>query len=125
MHEMGIVMEVIDIVKASIPADAADAQVACINLKIGKLSAVVPESLRFCFQVATEGTVLAGAKLVIDEIPVKARCSHCLHQWVVEQPVFICPSCNGRGIELLSGRELDILSIELLEADGDLADDPK
>jgi hydrogenase nickel incorporation protein HypA/HybF len=115
MHEMGIVMEVIDIVNASIPKDAKDARVAAINLKIGKLSAVVPESLRFCFQVATEGTNLAGTELVIEDIPVQAHCDDCNHQWIVEQPVFVCPACNGSRIELLSGREMDIDSIELSE----------
>lgn len=124
MHEMGIAMEVIDIVRASIPEDAVGARVARINLKIGKLSAVVPESLRFCFNVATEGTELEGTELVIDEVPVEARCNQCGHQWVVEQPVFICPGCQARGIDLLSGRELDIDSIELLEEDEPDVDNP-
>lgn len=117
MHEMGIVMEVIDIVNASIPEDAKDARVAAINLKVGKLSAVVPESLRFCFRVATEGTHLAGAELVIEDIPVQARCGDCGKVWTIEQPVFVCPTCNGSQVELLSGRELDIDSIELAEDD--------
>jgi hydrogenase nickel incorporation protein HypA/HybF len=119
MHEMGIAMEVIEIVKASIPSDAIGARVARINVKIGMLSAVVPDSLRFCFQVATEGTDLQDTELVIDQIPVTAQCNGCRHRWTIEQPVFVCPACQGRGIELLSGRELDIDSIELVEADTD------
>ena len=125
MHEMGIAMEVIEIVRASIPADAAGIPVARINLKIGRLSAVVPQSLRFCFQVATKDTDLEGAELAIEEIPVEIRCNQCRHQWVAEQPVFICPACQGRKVEMITGRELDIDSIELMEEDEPYVDASK
>ena len=123
MHEMGIVMEVIRIVEASIPSGKSGADVERINLKVGKLSAVVSDSLRFCFEVATSKTPLEGARLVIEEIPVTAVCTDCRHQWTIENPVFICPTCNGRNIEMLSGRELDIESIEIREGDQDHVDE--
>jgi hydrogenase nickel incorporation protein HypA/HybF len=44
MHEMGIAMQIVEISTASIPADLMGAQVEKVNVKIGKLSAVVPES---------------------------------------------------------------------------------
>jgi hydrogenase nickel incorporation protein HypA/HybF len=113
MHEMGIALEIIKIVQASIPPDQADARVQRINLKVGKLSAVVPDSLQFCFQVAIQETPLAGAELIIAEMPVTARCRQCQHQWTLVQPVFVCPGCNSGQIEMLSGRELDIVSIEI------------
>jgi Zn finger protein HypA/HybF involved in hydrogenase expression len=47
-----------------------------INLKVGKLAAVVPDSLKFCFEVAAKNTPLEGAILHIEEIPVTARCKH-------------------------------------------------
>jgi hydrogenase nickel incorporation protein HypA/HybF len=123
MHEMGIVMEVIRIVEASIPVGKSGADVERVNLKIGKLSAVVAESLRFCFQVATQKTLLEGAELVIDEIPVTARCNDCRHGWTIENPVFTCPACSSHRIEVLSGRELDIESIEIREGDESDVDD--
>jgi hydrogenase nickel incorporation protein HypA/HybF len=115
MHEMGIALEIIDIVRSSIPADKPDARVERINLKLGKLSAVVADSLRFCFEVAAKEAGLGGAELVIDEIPVTACCNSCGHTWTIEKPVFVCPACDHTSIEMLSGRELDIESIEILE----------
>jgi hydrogenase nickel incorporation protein HypA/HybF len=115
MHEMGIAMEILRIVQESIPADMAGARVRQVNIKVGKLSAVVPESLRFCFSIASENTPAAGAELAIEEVPVDARCSDCGHQWVIDNPVFVCPSCNSGKVDLLSGRELDIESIEMEE----------
>lgn len=117
MHEMGIALQIVEIAVGSLPADLGEARVAAINLKIGKLAAVVPESLRFCFDVAIKDTLLAGAKLVIEEMPVVARCKDCQARWTIDQPVFICQTCESGSLEILSGRELDIESIEVVEED--------
>ena len=117
MHEMGIAMQIVEIATASIPDDMKDARVERINLKVGKLAAVVPQSLRFCFEIVTKDTALAGAELVIEEIPVVAKCNTCHREWIIEEPVFICNSCKSGSITLLSGRELDIHSIEVYDKD--------
>jgi hydrogenase nickel incorporation protein HypA/HybF len=117
MHEMGIAMQIIEIASASIPQDVPDVCVERVNLKIGKLAAVVPESLRFCFEIASRETPLAGAELHIDEIPVVARCKTCRTEWVVNGPVFTCTACNSGQIDILSGRELNIESIEIAEGE--------
>jgi hydrogenase nickel incorporation protein HypA/HybF len=115
MHEMGIAMQIIEIASASIPQDVPGVRVERVNLKIGKLAAVVPESLRFCFEIASRETPLAGSELHIDEIPVVARCKACQTEWVINGPVFTCVSCNSGQIDILSGRELNIESIEIAE----------
>ncbi|MGD2096366.1 MAG: hydrogenase maturation nickel metallochaperone HypA [Desulfobacterales bacterium] len=115
MHEMGIALQIVEIATASMPADLGEARVAAVNLKIGKLAAVVPESLQFCFEVAIKDTPLAGAKLVIEEIPVVAKCHDCGTQWTIDTPVFVCQKCQSGSLEILSGRELDIESIEVVE----------
>lgn len=117
MHEMGIALEIIDITRASIPPDMPDAVVARVNLKVGKLSAIVPESLRFCFEVAARETPLAGADLHIEEVPVTARCEDCTREWVITEPVFSCAACGSGKVKLLSGKELDIVSIEIAQED--------
>ena len=115
MHEMGIAMQIVEIATASLPANLGEARVTAVNLKIGKLAAVVPESLRFCFDVAVKDTLLMGAKLVIEEVPVVARCKDCNAQWTIDEPVFTCKTCQSGSLEILSGRELDIESIEVVE----------
>ena len=113
MHEMGIATEIIRIVSDSIPADLTDQKVVRINLKVGRMAAVVPQSLQFCFEVAAKDTPAEGAELRIEEIAVSALCNTCQHQWQIEDPVFQCPQCDSGSIEMLTGRELDIESIEL------------
>ena len=117
MHEMGIALQIVEIATASIPADSGDVRVEKVHLKIGKLAAVVPESLRFCFDVAVKDTALDGARLVIEELPVVARCKDCGHRWTIDAPVFKCENCDGGSLEILSGRELDIESIEIAQED--------
>lgn len=122
MHEMGIAMEILRIVQDSIPADMTGTRVRRINLKVGRMSAVVPESLRFCFTVAADKTNAAGAELAIEEIPVLVRCGECGRQWTIDTPDFVCPECGSGQVELLTGRELDIVSIEVAEENGEDAD---
>jgi hydrogenase nickel incorporation protein HypA/HybF len=117
MHEMGIALQIVEIATASIPSNSGNVQVARVNLKIGKLAAVVPDSLRFCFDVAVKDTPLDGAKLAIEELPVVARCNDCDTQWTINGPAFRCESCDSGSLEIISGRELDIESIEIAEED--------
>ncbi|MGA6926345.1 MAG: hydrogenase maturation nickel metallochaperone HypA [Desulfosarcina sp.] len=117
MHEMGIAMEIVDIAKASIPQDMQGAKVRRVNLQVGRLSAIVADSLRFCFDLVVKETPLEGAELAIEEIPVVARCQDCQTQWTVTEPVFTCRNCQSGAIDILSGRELDIKSIEIEDED--------
>ncbi|MCB2148840.1 MAG: hydrogenase maturation nickel metallochaperone HypA [Deltaproteobacteria bacterium] len=117
MHEMGIAMEIVDIAKASIPEDMQGAKVRRVNLQVGKLSAIVADSLRFCFDLVVKDTPLEGAELAIEEVPVVARCKDCQAQWTVTEPVFTCTACRSGAIDILSGRELDIKSIEIEDED--------
>ncbi|MDM8549248.1 hydrogenase maturation nickel metallochaperone HypA [Desulfobacterales bacterium HSG2] len=115
MHEMGIAMQVVEIATASIPPEMKGARVEGVNLKIGRLAAVVPDSLRFCFEIITEDTPLSGAELRIEEIPVVAKCKDCDAEWTITGPVFRCGKCESGSLDIISGQELDIESIEIAE----------
>ncbi len=115
MHEMGIALQIVEIATASIPDDIENAQIERVNLKVGKLAAIVPDSLRFCFDIVAKDTPLKGAKLVIQEIDVVARCNDCQTNWTITEPAFSCKKCKSSSIEILSGRELDLDSIEIAE----------
>ncbi|MBW1841136.1 MAG: hydrogenase maturation nickel metallochaperone HypA [Deltaproteobacteria bacterium] len=122
MHEMGIAMQILEIATASIPDDVTDVRVERVNLRVGKLAAIVPESLRFCFEIAAKDTLFDGAVLDIEEIPVVAVCKDCHHKWTIGEPVFACQKCKSGSIQIVSGRELDIVSIEITDEDSKIAD---
>ncbi|MBF0450701.1 MAG: hydrogenase maturation nickel metallochaperone HypA [Candidatus Magnetomorum sp.] len=117
MHEMGIALQIIDIAKSSIPENLKGVPVETVHVQVGKLSAVVPRSLSFCFDIAVKETSLEGAKLDIKEMPVTLKCSKCENIWTIDTPIFECEKCHHTKIEMLSGRELDIISIELAQDD--------
>jgi hydrogenase nickel incorporation protein HypA/HybF len=115
MHEMGIAIQIIDIAKSSIPENLKGEPVQRVNIAVGKLSAIVPSSLKFCFDIAIKDTPLEGATLHIEELPVTLQCKNCNNKWAAEQPMFKCEKCDNTDVEMLSGRELDIVSIELAQ----------
>ncbi|MBF0204004.1 MAG: hydrogenase maturation nickel metallochaperone HypA [Desulfamplus sp.] len=115
MHEMGVAQQMINIAIASIPKDIINPKVETLNLKVGKLAAVVEDSLKFCFEIIAKDSPLEGAKLIIEHVPVRIKCNSCQHLWEVDEPIFSCPSCKDGTVEIISGRELEIVSIELAE----------
>ncbi|GAB6144289.1 hydrogenase maturation nickel metallochaperone HypA [Desulfocicer niacini] len=115
MHEMGIAQQMLSIALGAIPGDLLDPRVERLNLRVGRLAAVVADSLSFCFEIISKDTCLEGAELVIETIPVRARCRNCHHEWEVPDVVFTCPSCGMGEIKLVSGRELEVASLELAD----------
>jgi len=115
MHEMGIALQIVEIATASIPPHMKGVRVERINLRIGKLSAVVAQSLTFCLDIITRDSPLEGAGVHIDEIPVVARCRSCAHEWQVEKAVFSCPACGSGELDIVSGRELEVVSLDIAD----------
>jgi len=115
MHEMGIAMQVVEIAVAAIPPGLNGSRVERVNLRVGKLSAVVPDSLRFCYDVVIRDTPLAGSTLNIEEVPVTARCSDCGHQWTADHPDFVCARCGSGAVRILSGQELEVVSLDVAD----------
>lgn len=110
MHELGITQNIIAIVSEY----AQGAKVQRVLLEIGKLSAIMPDAIRFCFDVCSQGTLLEKAKLEILEIPGLGKCRQCGTQIPLEQPFGRC-QCGSTNLELITGEELKIKEIEIEE----------
>ena len=108
MHELAIAESVVETVTQRLP----DAKVTCVRLEVGALSGVVPDSIRFCFDLATEGTGLAGAQLDITEPPAQCRCRACSTEFAPDGPVVLCP-CGSPDVAVLSGEQLKIVSVQV------------
>ncbi len=103
MHELSICEGILDVARAALEGQPPPRpRVSQITVRIGRLSSVVPDSLRHYFAILVPGTVLDGAALVIEEVPI-------------EMLSFTCPECGGGLVELLSGRELDVVSLDTAE----------
>ena len=113
MHEMGIALQIVRIATEAIPDEAKNIPIKKVNIQVGKLTAVVPESLRFCFEVAIKDTPLKGAELSIEELPIRGRCPKCQSEWTITDPEFMCKKCEDGDIDIISGQELHVTSIEI------------
>jgi hydrogenase nickel incorporation protein HypA/HybF len=111
MHEMSIAQSVLDIILQESRNHKLD-RVLSVALKVGELSAVESESLQFCFELVSKGTLVEGARLDIERVQVTCRCRDCGLDFTVEELIFSCPACGGVGVEMLSGRELSVESFE-------------
>jgi hydrogenase nickel incorporation protein HypA/HybF len=112
---MSIAMNVIEIVRDTVGKQEKAGEVRAIHLRIGKFRAVVPESLAFCFEAIVKGTPLEGALLHIDEIPVRVSCRDCGTEVEKTDPVFVCAHCGSPQLDIISGMELEIHSIEVID----------
>ncbi len=119
MHELSITESIVDAVTATLaalPDSSRGARVLAVRLRVGALASVVPESLEFCYGIATEGTPLAGSRLVIRVLPVVVHCEPCgLDAEMEGVQSFRCPRCGKPSGDLRQGRELEIDSIEIEE----------
>ena len=111
MHELGITENIVAIASEY----AQGLTVKQVTLEIGQLSAVMPEAIRFCFDVCCRGTVLEGATLEIIEIPGLGRCRHCAIEMSLTQPFGICDRCGSVELEIIQGEELKIKELEVEE----------
>ena len=117
MHELSIVENIVDSVAESL-AVYHGARVIEVRLRIGALAAVIEDSLQFCYGIATEGTGLEGSKLVVKILPVVMHCEACGADGEIESlQSFRCPHCGEPVNDLRQGRELEIDSIEIEEAE--------
>ena len=114
MHELSIAQGIVDIIGQYVPeAQAADVRV--VKIRVGQMAGVVPDSLEFCFGAIASGTPLEQARLDIEETPVRSRCKACGEEFTVEGSTFLCPSCGSIEITVLSGTELQVIEIELVD----------
>jgi hydrogenase nickel incorporation protein HypA/HybF len=108
MHELALMESVV----CAVGERTGPARVVAVRLEVGRLAAVVPDALHFCFEVCAQGTTLEGASLSIEEVPGLGQCRACGAQRALDTFVADCP-CGSTDFAVLSGQELRIKNIEV------------
>lgn len=111
MHEAAIVTGLMRILESQARQHGVT-RIARVTLRIGRLRAVEPEQLRLCFEAFAEETLAEGAQLLIEQVPVRARCRRCETEFEVERYRFDCPHCGSGDVAVTGGQELFIESFE-------------
>jgi hydrogenase nickel incorporation protein HypA/HybF len=108
MHELAITEGVVE----AVTERTGTAPVTCVRLRVGRLSGVVPDALRFCFDLVTAGTPLDGAALEIEQPEGRGRCRACGAEFVLADLIPLC-DCGSADVQVVAGRELAVASVVL------------
>jgi hydrogenase nickel incorporation protein HypA/HybF len=118
MHELSIASAILDRAKA-VSEENGSARVTKVGVRIGEISGVEPDALRFGFEVLCKGTPMEAVVLEIEVCKRRLRCPHCSTEFEPETvdgmavSTMICPDCAGDDSVCVAGTELDVMFIEL------------
>ena len=111
MHELSLATGIVE----TVIRHADGRRVTSVDMRIGTLRQVVPESLDFYFGICSRDTVCEGASLELEIIEARVQCRSCGTDWALSEPDFRCASCKGTDVEVTAGTEFEVDSIEVTE----------
>ena len=123
MHELSLAVAI----QETALRHADGRPVRSVQMRIGRLRQVVPDSLRFCFGIVSKDTLSDGAELELELVDALLRCGACEREWdpaprpaeeerdVLLPPMFRCPDCAAGGAVVLRGEEFEVESIVIEE----------
>ncbi len=118
MHELSIAAEIVSLAVTAVEEAGEELPVTVVSVRVGNLAGVVVEALEFAWDVAAEGTRCAGAELRIERVPGRVRCKACeAETQLSDPPQFACGQCGMPTADIVAGRELDLVSLELEETE--------
>ena len=112
MHELSLMQRVLEILQETAHSQGFE-RVKVIRLEIGKLSAVDPQALRFCFDVVSNGTLAHAAVLEILETPGQGWCPQCRCAAELSTRFDPCPSCGGYALQVTGGDAMSVVDLEV------------
>ncbi|MBU4200021.1 MAG: hydrogenase maturation nickel metallochaperone HypA [Verrucomicrobia bacterium] len=112
MHEMSIAQTIIQTALAEMKKHPT-ARLKTVRVVVGLQHAIVPENLRFAFDVLSRDTPAEGATLAIQTQPVAARCRCCGWTGAIQIPMYACGACGAGDMELTAGNELYLENLEV------------
>jgi hydrogenase nickel incorporation protein HypA/HybF len=113
VHELSLSSAIVN----TVAKHADGRRVTVVDLRVGRLRQVIPETLDFYFEFVARDTVCEGAELVQEVVDARLRCGPCAREWGIEIPAFRCPTCGGSDVSIASGNEFEVESIEVETAE--------
>ncbi len=107
MHEVSLMQNLMNVV-ASAAEEQGGGKVMTVHLRIGRMAGVNADSLRFAFDILSKGTVAEEGKLEIETVPLVIHCRGCSEDFNPEQFSLTCPSCGGKDMMIVTGREMEV-----------------
>ena len=112
MHELAVCQSLMDQVEA-IAMERGAKTVTSITIAMGPLSGVEAPLLKSAYPIASAGTIAHHAKLIINNIPIRVKCSQCGSESEAQPNKLVCKHCDDWRTTLVSGDEMMLMSVEL------------
>jgi hydrogenase nickel incorporation protein HypA/HybF len=112
VHELGIARSLVEVAVAAMTERRIARPATSLRVEVGRFTSVVPDSLRFYFEILSRDSLLDGAELIIETIPLRIRCPACSLEAQLDLPSLLCATCDGI-VEVVSGRGLRLVSIDV------------
>lgn len=117
MHEMSIAMSLLEM--ALEEANAAGCRrIISLTVNYGQIAGIMPEALDMAFGMLTSDTPHAGAKLILNKVPLRLRCLFCQCEFSSPESANAlapCPNCGEiLGHQVLQGKELVLARMEAI-----------
>lgn len=120
MHELSIALKLVE--AAAEPLASQQGRAVAVHVRLGTLSGVVKIALESAWECARRDSPLATAVLVLQEVPATAWCAACKAEREVESPQrFWCTTCGAAAGQVIRGRELEIVALEVADDADDAA----
>ena len=123
MHELSMADAIVKTILDVAEKNQAE-EILEVTIEVGKLTMLNPEQLRFLLDVLAENTLLEGAEIIIDEVPVEIKCHSCDYTGSTDLDdsdhylmIVKCPKCDERNIEIISGQECNVKNIRIEKPD--------
>ena len=95
-------------------AERRGVRISAVHLTLGLLSGVVKDALLSSYEIACDGTPLAGSRLLITEVSVEVFCPACQGpRKLTSTQWFCCPDCATPTGEVLHGKEMQVTALEI------------
>ena len=111
MHELSIASAIAQVAESQ----AAGRRVVGVHVRVGHLRQVVPSALDFAFELVTQGTVLDGTQLELEQVPAAGVCRDCGAQTSLPQFPLRCARCGSLDVDVTAGEELTVEELEIEE----------
>ena len=114
MHEVAIALSLLKMVENKCQ-EVGYSSVESVKIRVGKASGVLPEAMQFAFEAVKRDSLAKNAQLVIDLVPAIGFCKACSSRFEWEAPYALeCPLCKSTSFQVFSGREMELVEIEVL-----------
>lgn len=114
MHEVSLVRSLLEQVDEIVVSNHGRSATV-IHVEIGPLSGVEPLLVQAAFMQLTANSPHRDTALVIDEVPLSARCHDCGTEFELSDFQFICPRCQSRDTTVIRGDAFRLMSVTIDE----------